>query len=265
MNTDALDMTPATKLQVEQTIQNTDRQIQSRYRDDHAAARASMTICELIDAENVRARKIAALVDAKQLQAATETSETEAQPIAIINELLQQSNIPITISIQKKNGRIMAQKNDGPKYSAAQLSDGERNVLLIAGTVLTAQSGTLLIIDEPERHLHRSIISPLLSQLLQIRSDCAFVVSTHDHSLPLELPNARTLLLRTCTFDGQNAQSWEADELPLDCSIDDSLKRDLLGARRGILFVENTERSLDKMIYALLFPEVSVIPKGKLP
>ena len=260
MNADALDMTPAQKLLTEQNIQSTDQQVQSRYRDDYAAQRASMTIYELIDAENVRARQIAALVDGGDLEAAAEASKQEA-PITIINELLRQSNIPITISI-RENERVMASKFGGPEYSAAQLSDGERNALLIAGNVLTAPPGTLLIIDEPERHLHRSIISPLLSQLFQHRSDCAFIVSTHDHNLPLELPDARTLLLRSCTFNGQNVRSWEADELPSDSSIDDSLKRDLLGARRRILFVEGTERSLDKAIYALIFPAVSVIPKG---
>ena len=37
MNTDALDMTPATKLQTEQNIRNVDHNQQSRYRDDYAA------------------------------------------------------------------------------------------------------------------------------------------------------------------------------------------------------------------------------------
>ena len=59
MNTDALDMTPASKLQTEQDIRNRDHQQQSRYRDDYAAQRASITIYDLIDAENVRARGIA--------------------------------------------------------------------------------------------------------------------------------------------------------------------------------------------------------------
>jgi hypothetical protein len=69
-------------------------------------------------------------------------------------------------------------------------------------------------------------------------------------------------LLRSCIFDGQAAQSWEADELPANTPIDDILKRDLLGARRKILFVEGTESSLDKPLYSLIFPMVSVIPKG---
>ena len=260
MNTDTLDMTPANKLQTEQNIQKTDQREQSRYRDDYAAQRASMTIYDLIDAENVRARKIAAFVDAANMEAAVETSKNEA-PISIINELLLQSNIPISITI-RQNERVMARKDNGQEYSAAELSDGERNALLIAGNVLTAPSGTLLIIDEPERHLHRSIISPLLNQLFERRSDCGFVVSTHDHDLPLEMPGARILLLRSCNFDGQNVKGWEADELPSDTAIDDLLKRDLLGARRKILFVEGTESSLDKPLYSLIFPMVSVIPKG---
>lgn len=260
MNSDALDMTPAHKVRMEQSFRNEDQGVESRYRDPHGSQRASMTIYELIDAENVRARSITAAVDAGDIDAAKEAAKVEA-PIAVINELLRQSNIPVTITI-RENERVMASKDEGPEYSAAQLSDGERNALLIAANVLTAPPGTLLIIDEPERHLHRSIISPLLSQLFERRPDCGFVISTHDHDLPLEVTGARTLLLRSCNFNGPNVQGWEADELPADNPIDDVLKRDLLGARRKILFVEGTESSLDKPLYSLIFPAVSVIPKG---
>ena len=260
MHTDTLDMTPAAKLGTEQDIQRIDQSWESRYREDYAAERASMTIYELINAENVRAREIAKFVESGDIDSAIECSKKEA-PITIINGLLRQSNIPIAISI-RENERVMAIKNGEPEYSAAELSDGERNALLLAGSVLTALSGSLLVIDEPERHLHRSIISPLLKQLFERRSDCGFVVSTHDHDLPLQMPTARILLLRSCSFNGRNAQSWEADELSADLPIDDSVKRDLLGARRKILFVEGEEHSLDKSLYSLIFPMVSVIPKG---
>lgn len=260
MNTDALDMTPSNKLQTEEQIKADDAQHTSRFRDRFAAQRASMTVYELIDAENVRARAMQSAYDAGDMDGLKEAAKAEA-PIAIINELLQQSNIPVRISVQK-NERVMASKDGGPEYSAAELSDGERNALLIAGNVLTAPHGTLLIIDEPERHLHRSIISPLLSLLFERRPDCAFVISTHDHDLPLEVSGARTLLLRSCSFSGQTVQAWEADELPAENPIDDILKRDLLGARRKILFVEGTESSLDKPLYSLIFPMVSVIAKG---
>ena len=156
MNSDALDMTPSTKVQTERHIQNEDRNQQSRYRDTYAAERASMTIYELVDAENVRARAMAAAYDADDMDRLKKNAEVDA-PITVINELLHQSNLPITITIEE-NERVMASKNNGPEYSAAELSDGERNALLIAGSVLTARSGTLLIIDEPDRHLHQKAI-----------------------------------------------------------------------------------------------------------
>ena len=260
MQSEALDMTPSVKLQTEENIKHDDQNIHSRYRDEYAAQRASMTIYDLIDAENVRARAIAAAYDARDDEGLKQAGSVEA-PVTVINELLRQSNVPITITIQA-NERVMASRASGPPYSAAQLSDGERNALLIAGNVLTAPEGTLLVIDEPERHLHRSIISPLLRQLFERRPDCSFVISTHDHDLPLTHPTARTLLLRSCTFNGPNAQSWDADELPAGSPVDDELRRDLLGARRTILFIEGTERSLDKALYSIIFPMVSVIPKG---
>jgi ATPase subunit of ABC transporter with duplicated ATPase domains len=260
MSSDALDMTPANKAQIEKHIMNEELQLHSRYKDQYAAQRASMTIYEMIDAENIRARNIAAEVDAGRMAEAKDKAKSEA-PIKVINELLRLSNIPIEISLHA-NERLMASKCGGPLYSAAELSDGERNALLIAGSVLTAPSGTLIIIDEPERHLHRSIISPLLSQLFERRRDCAFVVSTHDHDLPLENPAAQTLLIRSCNFQGATVQNWEADQLAGNMPLDDILKRDLLGARRKILFVEGTEKSLDKPLYSLIFPQVSVIPKG---
>ena len=136
MESDNLDLTPSGKVATEQGILNEDRNEQSRYRDIYASQRASMTIYELIEAENVRAREMAAAYDAGEMEQLAEKAKNEA-PITVINELLQQSNIPIEITV-RANERVMASKNGGPEYSAAQLSDGERNALLIAGNVLTA-------------------------------------------------------------------------------------------------------------------------------
>ena len=56
----------------------------------------------------------------------------------------------------------------------------------MAATVLTVDPGTTLLIDEPERHLHRAIIAPFLSALFEQRQDCAFVVSTLELYLPAD-------------------------------------------------------------------------------
>ncbi len=118
------------------------------------------------------------------------------------------------------------------------------------------------MIDEPERHLHRSIISPLLTLLFSKRDDCAFVVSTHDVMLPLDNPSARTLLIRGCTYNGSSVSGWDTDLVSPSTEIDDDLKRDILGGRRKLLFIEGTERSLDKPLYSLVFPNISVLAKS---
>ena len=178
----------------------------------------------------------------------------------MINELLRLSNLPIVISVEEGQ-KVVARKNGGTEYSVAELSDGERNAFLIAADVLTAKPGTLILIDEPERHLHRSIISPLLKLLFDRRNDCAFCVSTHELMLPMDTPKASTLLVRSCEYQGANVRAWAADLLVPGAAIDEALKGDILGSRRKMIFVEGTVQSLDAPLYSLLFPEVSIIPK----
>jgi hypothetical protein len=88
------------------------------------------------------------------------------------------------------------------------------------------------------------------------------VISTHDVMLPLDEPAARTLLVRSCTYAGQSVTSWDADLVVAVEGIGDDLKRDILGGRRKLLFVEGGDHSLDKPLYSLLFPQVSVVGKS---
>lgn len=259
-SSNAITLSPEQKRQTETNMQANDTNPQARWKDDYAGLRASIAIYDLIDAENVRARSIAGAVDGDNMDLAKTLSKKDA-PIKIINELLRLSNIPIEISV-RENEQVVASKSGSEPYSIAELSDGERNALLIAADVLTVKGGTLILIDEPERHLHRSIVSPLLTLLFAKRPDCSFIVSTHDVMLPLDNPGARTLLLRGCTYTGSSVTAWDADMILPETEVDDEIKKDILGARRKLLFVEGTEQSLDKPLYSLVFPNVSVVAKS---
>lgn len=258
-SSNAITLSPEQKRQTESNIKGSDTSPQSRWKDDYSAQRASIAIYDLIDAENVRARSIAQAVDQGDIILAKALSRKDA-PLKVINELLRLSNIPIEISV-RQNEQVLASRRGSPTYSVAELSDGERNALLIAANVLTVPPGTLLLIDEPERHLHRSIISPLLTLLFSKRPDCAFVVSTHDVMLPLDNPTARTILVRGCAYSGQTVSGWDVDLLGTGEGVDESLTRDILGSRRLVLFVEGNSQSLDAPLYALVFPNASVVPK----
>ena len=249
------------KQQQESQVRDGERRPESRWRGNYDAQRPGMAIFNLIDAENSMARRIASAVRSGHDEQARELAENRS-PIEQINALLQFANLPVTISIEPGD-EIRAERADRPSYSMAEMSDGERNAVLVAADVLTAKPHSLFLIDEPERHLHRSIIVPLLGSLFSTRTDSAFVVSTHELGLPLDFLESRVLLLRECHFDGGRAAAWDADLLGPSDSIDETLKRDVLGARRAILFVEGKAGgSLDSPLYKLLFPDHSIIPKG---
>lgn len=259
LQSNALTFAPSQKETMEKQVRTWDSTPQSRWMEQNAGQRASITLYDLIDAENVEARSIANAIRSGDIYKAQELARKQA-PIAKINELLALSGIPVAISVEGGD-RLMASKGGSTLYGAAELSDGERNALLIAADVLTAKPETLLVIDEPERHLHRSIISPLLTQLFQYRRDCSFVVASHDLMLPVDNPDAKVLLVRSCKFSGQNPVGWDVDLLAPDADIDDALRQDILGARRQLIFVEGEDSSLDKPLYSILFPGASVRAK----
>lgn len=244
----------------EQNVSNYDRQAAARWMDDYSEQRAQMAIYDLISSENVRAREITRAVDAKNADEVEKLS-AKSGAFATLNRLLRLANLDIILSVEA-NDEIMATRNDSKPYSIAKLSDGERNAILISANVLTVPAGTLLLIDEPERHLHRSIVSPLLSLLLKERKDCAFIVSTHEPLLPVDNPGAKVLLTRSCVYDGDQVASYDIDLLENTDGIDDDLKRTILGERRKIVFVEGVEHSLDKPLYSLLFPNASIVAKA---
>ena len=257
---------------------------ESRWTDRDAGSKPNITITNLINMTQMQSRRIADLVYRGNSNDASQYAHNHKQPLEIMSHLLQQSNLPITLELDD-NEKILAHKKGSEPYSIAQLSDGERNVILIASEVLDVSPGTMILIDEPERHLHRSIISPLLKALFAMRFDCAFVVSTHEVALPIDNPDSKTLLVRDCTYKEKTTKNsgtslneleeaalqikmakktvkgWDTDLVESGNGIDKEVMRDILGARSRLLFVEGTEESLDKPLYNLIFPDVSVIPK----
>lgn len=142
------------------------------------------------------------------------------------------------------------------RYSAAQMSDGERAIFYMIGQVLFAPSG-VIIFDEPELHVHRAVLGRLWDELEASRPDCAFVLITHD----LEFAATRTgrkLVVRSFS----PPENWMVEEVPCDSGFDEQLATLILGSRRPILFVEGDGGSLDLAIYRACYPDVTVVARG---
>ena len=255
-------LTPHNRKEVDRSFQQYDVQPDARWKDYNPGQKQAVALFDLVANENDRARSIAHHVDNLNPKEALRVSSASAAPFAQVNELLALGTL--TVSLENSKGEeILAQHgNGGGKFSIEKMSDGERSAVIMVAYVLTAEPATVFLIDEPERHLHRAIILPFLSALFKQREDCAFVISTHEIALPIDSPDARVLMVRSCTWSGLTARAWDVEVLEPDTELPEELKLAILGARERILFIEGTSSSLDLPLYNALFPGLSVVSKG---
>jgi hypothetical protein len=148
--------------------------------------------------------------------------------------------------------------NGSTPYSAADMSDGERAVFYLIGQTLEAQENSLLVIDEPELHVHRSIMNKLWDHLENARPDCAFVFITHD----LEFAASRVGQKFVISDYVPGGPKWRIEVVPEDTGFSEELTTLLLGSRRPVLFVEGGDGSLDRAVYRCAYPEWTVVPMG---
>ncbi len=137
------------------------------------------------------------------------------------------------------------------------MNDGERAIFYMVGQTLVAAENSLLIFDEPELHVHRSIMGRLWDELEACRQDCAFVFITHDLEFAASRV-AKKFVLR----DYDPAPRWTIEAVPENTGFDEELTTLILGSRRPILFVEGDQTSLDVAIYRCCFAKWTVIPRG---
>lgn len=190
-------------------------------------------------------------------QASTRYKQGEKVPIedfrGILDDIIDIWNFLIahrTLMCNDNNELKITYKDS--TYDAHQMSDGERVIIYLAGRVLFAPKGGIIIVDEPELHLHKSIANKLWDILEQKRPDCKFIYFTHD----LDFATSRNCQKGWIkTFNYPN--SWTI-ELIQENIIPEELLLKLVGSRKPILFCEGKVNSPDKQIYEVLFPNYTI-------
>ena len=263
-----INFTPAQRKEFHESCLDYNRQDRSRYLDRFRIEEQSAILYDLEDKYNRNNESIAKHHHNQVKKKETATALKLQSPFDQINELLKRSRLNVEFE-RTENRSIIANHSQGQSFDITKMSDGERSAMIIAAHVIPAESGTVFLIDEPEKHLHRSISQPFLSALFDLRRDCAFIISTHEISLAIANPEARVLMLRSCQWNGDKCVAWDAEdikpnsELPEDSKLSEELKRTILGSRKRILFVEgNADSSLDLPLYRILFPDISIEPRG---
>lgn len=142
-------------------------------------------------------------------------------------------------------------------YSSSEMSDGERIIFYLIGQCLVAPHDGIIVIDEPELHLHKSVQTSLWNEIEKLRSDCLFVYLTHDVDFAAAKEGSKRIWLKS--FDGQ---AWDWEELQEDSNLPSELLLEVLGSRKSVVFVEGDNGSHDVALYRAILPSFLVIPRG---
>ena len=148
------------------------------------------------------------------------------------------------------------------------LSSGEKEVFFILSFFLRNDiSDSIIIIDEPELHLHPELSRRLLYSMRSIKPKNQIWCATHSAELIDEAGRERTFYLR------MSANRQEAECIPaVDEGSEIQALRDLfgyagyVGISKKIVFVEGQDNSADRRTFANVLPdlsrEVKLIPVG---
>ncbi len=247
-------------------MQSWSSQDDSRWRDNADATRAGVALFDLLAQHNELNNRLGEAV--RQSPPGKPIGEIEERlvpsPLDRINRILELSGLPVQIRLTDKASFDAEREGIEDRYPISEMSDGEKSAVLLAAEVLTAPSGCVQILDEPERHLHRSISVALIEAVLNERPDCHFVVLTHDLDLAGALPGSLTtsIVLARSGWTSKTPAGWDMDLVESTAEFPEGIKAAVLGGRRRVLFIEGERTSRDYRLYRLLFPEWSVVPAG---
>lgn len=162
-------------------------------------------------------------------------------------------------SIRLDDGKVIAFFKDGNntiEYKGREMSDGERVALYLICQALCVPDSKTIIIDEPELHLHRSIMNRLWSAVERERPDCLFIYITHDTEFAANHVQSDKIWVKS--YDGKK---WDYSLIE-DSQLPSQLLFDIMGNRRKVLFVEGTSNSFDTLLYTQIFSNYYVVACG---
>jgi hypothetical protein len=144
------------------------------------------------------------------------------------------------------------------RFSPHEMSDGERVIFYLIGQCLCAPKNGVIILDEPELHLHRALQTRLWDAVEAERRDCLFVYITHD----LDFAASRKGGTHVWLSEYSGGENWEWDEVPAGTSLPAELLLEVLGSRKPVLLVEGKAGGSDERLYRTLFPAHHVVAFG---
>lgn len=143
-------------------------------------------------------------------------------------------------------------------YIGSEMSDGERVAIYLIGQCLLIPENSVIIIDEPDIHLHKSLMSRLWNKIEEIKNDCLFIYITHDLDFASSRNNADKLWIKKYIHPNK----WEWEFIPQSEEIPENLMLRIIGNRKNVIFTEGDLSSLDYKIYQKIYDGYFIVPVG---
>jgi ABC-type cobalamin/Fe3+-siderophores transport system ATPase subunit len=161
--------------------------------------------------------------------------------------------------VEASNVKTAPTEQPNSTYDSSEMSDGERVIFYLIGQILLVKTNTVIVVDEPELHINKSVLSKLFDKIETCRQDCCIVYITHDVEFAASRHAAAKFVIRSYQKD---PELWDIEHVPEDTNIPDDLIALIVGSRLPVLFVEGDGGSLDIALYRRVFENFTVIPVG---
>jgi hypothetical protein len=177
-------------------------------------------------------------------------------PIDVIvtawQDIMSQSQISFN------DGTVGVVKSGRQHYHGKDMSDGERVILYLLGQCLCAPEDSIIIIDEPEIHLHKSLMARLWNKVEELCPNKVLMYITHD----LDFAASRKGATKIWVKNYLGSERWLWDVVPEIDDLPENLTIEIIGNRKNIIFCEGDKGSYDYILYQAAFPDYHVIPRG---
>lgn len=161
------------------------------------------------------------------------------------------SDSKVTATLKRSDSTVVS-------YKGREMSDGERVGLYLIAQCLCIPENKTIIIDEPEIHMHRSIMNRLWTEIEKERKDCFFIYITHNTQFAANHKHADKIWVKN--YDGRN---WRLEKITeQENGLPEQLLLDIMGNRKKVLFVEGTADSYDTKLYSEIYKDYYVVPCG---
>ena len=158
-----------------------------------------------------------------------------------------------------EDNTIKAKTDDEKRYLAKQMSDGERVAIYLMGQCLVAPDNMTIVIDEPEIHLHKTIMHKLWDKIEEYCPNKTFVYITHDLDFAASRKEAKKIWVK-CYDIENNQEKWDIQILEDHDIIPDDLLIEILGNRKDVLLVEGEKGSYDYQLYTHIYDNRYIVP-----